>query len=229
MIQGIKAVLLDVDNTILDFHVCAKEAMRVTFAKWKLPFAEEMFSVFTVQNDILWEKIERNELTREELYKIRWKGIFEALGIVGIDPVAFDVDFRKNIEESAEPVEGAHALVEYLSSKYILCISSNAAHKRQMKRLTKAGMLPYVRYLFSSEKIGHSKPEKAFFDACLNTLGEISPTEVVIIGDSLTADIAGGVGSGMKTIWFNYNHIPVPTGIAADYVVNALSEIQNIL
>lgn len=229
MMQGIKAVLLDVDNTILDFHICAKEAMKATFEKWKLPFKEEMFAVFTVQNDILWEKIERKELTREELYKIRWKGIFETLEIVGADPVAFDVDFRKNIEESAEPVEGAHALLEYLSGKYILCIASNAAHRRQTKRLTKAGMLPYVRHLFSSEKIGHSKPEKAFFDACLATIGGISPSEVVVIGDSLTADIAGGVGSGMKTIWFNYNHVPTPSNLAADHVVDSLFDIQKIL
>ncbi len=229
MMQGIKAVLLDVDNTILDFHACAKEAMCKTFARWNLPYEEHMFAVFTVENDILWEKIERQEITRKELYKTRWKGIFAKLNISGIDPEAFDADFRKNIEEGAEPVDGAYTLLEYLSAKYVLCFASNAAYKRQTKRLTKAGMLPYVRHLFSSEQIGHSKPEKAFFDACLETLDGISPSEVVVIGDSLTADIAGGVGSGMKTIWFNYNHAPVPSDLAADYVVNALSEIQNIL
>ncbi len=225
----IKAVLLDVDNTILDFNICAKESMQAVFADWNMRYEEWMFPGFEEVNGFLWEEIEQNRLTREELYKIRWKLVFEKLQIEGPDPAEFDEGFRKYIAESAAPVDGAYELLAYLSGKYILCIASNAAHTRQVKRLTKANMMQYIQHLFTSEEIGHPKPEKAFFEACLARLSGITPEETVVIGDSLTADIAGGVGSGMKTIWYNHMHEAVPEDLQADYTVNTLLEIKDIL
>ena len=225
----IKAVLLDVDNTILDFNLCAKEAMIKTFAAWRLEFQEEMFPVFLKANQYLWEEIEKNHITREKLYQIRWKLIFERLQIKGPDPLAFDEVFRKHIGVSAVPVEGAYSLLSYLSPKYILCIASNASYQRQVNRLTKADMIGYIVHLFSSEKIGHMKPAKAFFEACLAKLEDIKAHEVVVIGDSLSADIAGGVCAGMRTIWYNHDKQAASAEIRPDYVVNSLSEIKNIL
>ncbi len=225
----IKAVLLDVDNTILDFNLCAKEAVEKTFSDWKLTYREEMFPVFLEVNQFLWEEIERNKITREELYHIRWKMIFEKLQIDGPDSAEFDVAFRKYIGESAFPVAGAYPLLSYLSEKYILCIASNASHQRQVYRLGKANMLTYIDHLFSSEKIGHMKPAKAFFDACLKELGTIKPDEVVVIGDSLSADIAGGIACGMHTIWYNHDKLALGGAVKPEYVVDSLLEILNIL
>lgn len=227
--EKIKAVLLDVDNTILDFNICAKVSMQKVFSEFGLAFKEEMFPVFLKINGKLWEEIEKGTLKREDLYKVRWKLIFEALGMEGPDPVQLDESFRKYIAESAEPVEGAYALLKYLSKKYILCIASNASHQRQVKRLTNADMMQYIVHLFSSEEIGHPKPEKKFFDACMARLPGVKREETVVIGDSLTADIAGGKENGMKTIWFNYNKEAMPKNLAPDYTVESLSEIQNIL
>ena len=227
--EKVKAVLLDVDNTILDFHQCARAAMQATFKDGGLAYEEEMFPVFMEVNDYLWEELEKETLSREELYKIRWKLIFERLGIEGTDPVDFDATFRKYIGGFAFPIEGAYELLDYLSKKYILCIASNASRKRQLKRLTTANMLSYVKYVFTSEEIGHPKPEKAFFDACLSTLEGIRAEETVVIGDSLTADIAGGVTAGMKTIWYNHFRVPAPADFSGDHIVNSLQEIQNIL
>lgn len=227
--KNIKAVLLDVDNTILDFHICAKVSMQAAFSDFGLTYEERMFPVFLKINDKLWEEIEKGTLKREELYKIRWKLIFEALGISGPEPASVDEAFRKYISESAEPVDGAYELLGYLSEKYILCIASNASRTRQIKRLTNAGMIQYIRQIFTSEEIGHPKPEKAFFDACLAALPDIKREEVVVIGDSLTADIKGGKESGMKTIWYNHKKdtlLPVPM---PDYTVDSLFEIMQIL
>lgn len=227
--EKVKAILLDVDNTILDFHQCAKAAMQATFSDGGLVYAEEMFPVFLEVNDYLWGEIEKETLSREELYKIRWKLIFERIGIEGTDPVEFDDTFRKYIGGFAFPIEGAYELLDYLSKKYILCIASNASRKRQLNRLTMANMLIYVKHVFTSEEIGHPKPEKAFFDACLSELKGIKAEETVVIGDSLTADIAGGVTAGMKTIWYNPFNAPAPADFAGDYIVYSLHEIQNIL
>ncbi len=227
--KNCKVVLLDVDNTLLDFNMCAAEALKDALSEWDIPFTEEMFPVFLSCNKYLWEQIEKSTLTKEELYKIRFRMIFDTLGISGPEPSLIDARFREGISQGAVPIRGAHELLSYLSKKYTVCVASNASHARQVNRLTKANMIRFVEHVFSSEEIGHPKPEKAFFDACLARLGNVSRDEVVMIGDSLTADIAGGAQSGIKTIWFNYNHEPLPEEQLFTYAVENLEEIQDIL
>lgn len=225
----VKAVFLDVDNTLLDFNLCAMSAMRQGLEEQGFSFEETMFTkTFTPINNSLWEKIERGELTREGLFAIRWNLVFAALGI-DYDGPTFEDRFRELLFTAAVPVEGAQEITEYLHSKYTVCIASNAFHDQQVNRLKIAGIYPHVDHIFVSEQLGANKPGKAFFDACFASLPGISPDECVMIGDSLTADIAGGVNAGMQTIWFNHDHIPVPNNCKADFIVNSLSEIRQVL
>ena len=127
------------------------------------------------------------------------------------------------------PVDGADEICRYLKGKYILCAASNAFHDQQLNRLSMSGLLPYFDHVFVSESLGYRKPEKAFFDACRAFLPDVAADECVMIGDSLTADIAGGKNAGMKTIWYNHAHRPVPEHCAADQIVDSLSQIKDIL
>ena len=90
-------------------------------------------------------------------------------------------------------------------------------------------MLKYFKKIFVSEKMGALKPAKEFFDGCLKEMGDITPNEIAIIGDSLTADILGGKEYGLKTIWFNPNNLPEPKSLSPDHTVNSLLEIKQIL
>ena len=208
----LKAVLMDIDDTLLDFGKCAEQAMRIGFAERGLPFDNSTYAVFTRINDVLWQQIERGELTTQQLFEFRWNRIFEALGI-----------------EAAIPVDGADEICRYLKEKYILCAASNAFHDQQLNRLSMSGLLPYFDHVFVSESLGYRKPEKAFFDACRAFLPDVAADECVMIGDSLTADIAGGKNAGMKTIWYNHAHRPIPEHCAADQIVDSLSQIKDIL
>ena len=98
-----------------------------------------------------------------------------------------------------------------------------------MTPASSAGLLPYFDHVFVSESLGYRKPEKAFFDTCRAPLPGVAAEECVMIGDSLTADIAGGKNAGMKTIWYNHAHRPVPEHCAADQIVDSLSQIKDIL
>ena len=131
--------------------------------------------------------------------------------------------------ETAIPVDGADKICRYLKKKYILCAASNAFHDQQLNRLEMAGLLPYFDHVFVSESLGYRKPEKAFFDACRAFLPDVAADECMMIGDSLTADITGGKNAGMKTIWYNHTHRPVPERCEADQIVESLSELKNLL
>ncbi len=107
----IKAVFLDVDNTLLDFDLCAVRVMRQCFEEFGLAFETSMYyDTFTRINNPLWEQIERGELTREELFRVRWTLIFRALGI-DFDGPTFEKRFLALLETTAVPVPGAPELV----------------------------------------------------------------------------------------------------------------------
>ncbi len=226
--NGIKVILFDIDNTLLDFNKGAKAAMEKCLEAHGITPGDEMFDTFLRINDSLWRKIETAELTKAELHRTRWQLIFKELGIA-LDGEAFEKEFLTALQTSARPVDGAFETLDYLYGKYTLCAASNAPYEQQIKRLSNVGMMKYFSKLFISEKIGHSKPSREFFDACFNELPDISRNEAVIIGDSLTADIFGGIEYGLHTVWFNYAKADVPENLGADYVVNSLSEIKGIL
>ena len=75
----LKAVLMDIDDTLLDFGKCAEQAMRIGFAEWGLPYDDSTYATFTRINDGLWLMIERGELTTQQLFEFRWNRIFDAL------------------------------------------------------------------------------------------------------------------------------------------------------
>ena len=222
----IKAILLDVDNTLLDFNKCACAAMQDAAREFSLSLPEHAFAVFRRINDELWRRIEEQTLTTEELYRIRWALIFRELDI-DFDGPAFEARFYHYLTTAAEKVDGADELIAHLKDKYILCIASNAPYLQQVQRMEKAGYLPHLRHLFISEEIGAAKPSPLFFEACLAALAPLQPHEVLMIGDSLTADIAGAKACGIRTCW--YRHGSGKDGSMADYCVDCLDEIRSIL
>ncbi len=230
----LKVILFDIDNTLLSFDEYVKESMKSGFEKFGIgPYEDGMFSVFNQINTSLWQLIEKGELDFEELQKKRWNKIFECLGITA-DGVVFEKYFRECLFESAIPENGAMELLEYLHGKYILCVASNGPYMQQVNRLKISGMLPYFSHLFISEEIGSSKPSGNFFNTCINRLNskteqKIQPCEIMIIGDSLSSDMSGGIQFGMQTCFYNPDKKTIPFGMKLDYNVSSLREIENIL
>ena len=94
----ITTVLIDVDNTLLDFNECARSTIKTAFKNRNLNYNENVFSVFKEVNDILWCKIETGEIDKQTLYQLRWKTVFERLGISANGP-EFEQYFRKKHSE----------------------------------------------------------------------------------------------------------------------------------
>lgn len=229
-----KVILFDIDNTLLSFDQFVIETMKIGFEEFGIGvYRDEMYEVFQQVNSGLWHKIENGELTLEQLKKQRWNAVFSALG-KSADGEAFERYFRERLFESAIPVAGAIELLEALHGKYTLCVASNGPYLQQVNRLKRAGMLPYFSDLFISEEIGSSKPSEHFFNTCMERLRtrlqqSIQPSEVMIVGDSLSSDMAGGVRAGMKTCFYNPEKKPMTAELHLDYQVASLTEIQNIL
>ena len=230
----LKVILFDIDNTLLSFDEYVKESMKSGFEKFGIGTYEDgMFDTFNRINTYFWQELEKGNIDFETLQKKRWNTIFESLGMTA-DGIAFEKYFRECLFESAIPVYGAMELLQYLQSKYILCAASNGPYLQQVNRLKRSGMLPCFYDLFISEEIGSSKPSEHFFKTCIDRLNlklkqEIQPDEIMIIGDSLSSDMAGGIRSGLQTCFYNPAQRPIPREMKLNYHVASLADIKNIL
>lgn len=221
-----KAIFIDVDNTLLDFDEYTKYILEKGFSDFSLgKFDLSMLDIFHEVNNQLWRQIEKGEISMPELQKVRFQRFFDKLGIE-FDGVKFGKYYKDNLFESAIVVPHAYEMLEYLSKKYILCVASNGPYEQQLHRLKIANMDKCFKYFFISEKLGHSKPSKEFFSGAFKELNEeqqILPEETCIIGDSLTSDMAGGRDFGMKTCFYNKKSIDTDN-IKVDLVIDDLIE-----
>ena len=222
----IKAVLFDIDDTILDFGKCAEWAVKTAMEERNTEYRHEYYGVFKKINDDLWKKLEKGEITREELFNRRFNEIFAELGI-NLDGREFESRFLELLHESTEEVPGARELLKYLHSKnYRVYAVSNAMQTQQETRLKKSGLSRYFDGVFTSELLGASKPSGAFFGAFFEHVPDISKDEVILIGDSLSADISGGKRYGLTTCWFNHAGKNSSGGSFSDFVVHSLNDVK---
>lgn len=226
--MNIKAVLIDIDNTLLDFDKSAFIAMNETAKKHNVTFPEGYFDVFLRINDKLWKDLECGIIVKQDIYNNRWNMIFKKLGICA-DGKAFEEDFRKEMRTTAVPVDGAEDILKYLSEKYPIYTASNASKAQQKQRLEKTGLMKYITEMFTSEDIGFQKPAKEFFYFCIREMYPLHAEDVVMIGDSVDADIIGAKNFGIKSIWFDYNKNNFSNIDFTDYRITNLLEIKNIL
>ena len=220
-------VFIDIDDTLLDFTKCANDAIKSACNKFGVPYTTTLVDTFHPINLDLWHRLEKKEVTKERLFDTRFQIVFDKLGIKA-DGIAFETAFRENFHESAILVDGARDLLEYLRSKYKVYVASNALMHQQTNRMKRAELDGYIDGYFVSEEIGFPKPQKEFFDACFKALPDVKPQDVVMIGDSLSADIKGACEYGLKTIWYNHRNEPT-ADVKCDYIVSRLSEVKNIL
>lgn len=230
----IKAVFLDIDDTLLSFSGFVRQCMSEGFRHFHLkPFEEEMLPVFERINSGLWQRLERGEITAEQLWEVRWSAIFRELGIDFSGPV-FEEYFRAQLFESAIPEPGAMEILNYLKNRYILCAASNGPLLQQLNRLEKGGLTGCFHLIAVSSQIGAQKPDPAFFDYCFDRLREtalptLAPDEAIMIGDSVTSDIAGGQRYGMKTCLYQKKPRTKPLAVRPDYTIEKLEDIARFL
>ena len=99
----------------------------------------------------------------------------------------------------------------------------------QESRLASAGIAPYFKGIFISEQIGADKPSRAFYDRCFAQIPGFRRDRAIIVGDSLSSDILGGINAGIATCWFNYRRRPARDDIRPDYTIDTLEELKSIL
>lgn len=222
----IKAVLIDIDDTIFDFEKCSKNSFLKTLEKFNLKFKEEDFSYFNKVNDILWTKQKLGEINIKEVF-IKRDYLMGKYFNIDIEKGLFNDLFVKFLYDEIEMVDGIEDLLLYLSDKYKIFTASNGIYKMQENRLKKSNLDKYFDKIFVSEKIGYEKPDKKFFQKIMD-LTKFSNDDLIMIGDSIKSDIIGAKNSKIKSIYFNNENKKI-SDKNFTYQVKNLSEIKKIL
>ena len=223
----IEFLLLDLDDTILDFHKAERIALSKTFRDFGLEPAEDVLDLYHKINKWHWEQLELGTMTRDQVLVNRFGALFEKVGMT-VDPAACAKSYESNLGIGHYFLPGAEEAVKRLKEHYRLFLVSNGTATVQHSRLTSAGLYPYFEQVFISQEIGYNKPDKAYFDRCFERIPGFEQEKALMVGDSLTSDIKGGIKAGLKTVWVNPAHKNCGD-IRPDYEIEGLSDLEGLL
>ena len=220
--------MLDLDDTVYDFHKAEKWAISETLSSFGIEPSEAVVLRYSEINRDCWRMLEEGIMSREEILVERFRRLFAELS-VPCDADAVRVMYEKNLSECAIFVDGAIELIDSIKGKFVLAIASNGTARVQDKRIAKGNIAPLFDYIFISERLGATKPSKEFFDKCLSSMGAADTDEVIIVGDSLTSDIKGGINAGIHTCLFDPNGAYLTEKIKPEYRITKLSDLHSVI
>lgn len=241
----VKIILWDIDGTLLDFLLSEKIAIRTCFEKLGLgACTDEMIADYSKINVGYWKKLENGEMTKDRILVERFKEFFRLYKIDESKAGAFNAEYQVRLGDTAVFTPGAKETLLELQGKVIQACVTNGTKIAQSMKLKRSGMDRIFDHVFISEDIGFEKPSSAFFEKVFAELTScqkinndspedglnLDKSEILIVGDSLTSDIQGGKNAGIKTCWYNPNHVNLPENAPVpDFEIHAISEIKNCL
>ncbi len=221
-------LLIDLDDTILDFHMQEKIAIEKTLLSAGIEPTSENCQLYSRINDSYWKRLEKGEITRQQVLLGRFVELLDRLGVTG-DPEITAKAYMQNLAVGHYFLPGAKETVEALSKEYRLFLVSNGTAVVQEPRIQSADIGQYFEAVFISQKIGINKPAKGYFDYCFSHIPDFEPAKTMIVGDSLSSDILGGKNAGIATCWVNPEHNQAPSDLRPDYQIETLVQLPQLL
>ncbi len=220
-------LLFDVDDTLLDFSQSEKIAVKKVMEHYHIPPSEENCRLYHQINASYWKLFEQNKIEKPKLLLKRFEDFFIQLGKKDICPQEINQLYFSYLKELSILLPGALELVKKACQMYPLYVVTNGTTIIQERRMELSPLKNYFKKIYISEQIGVQKPEKAFFDYVFQDLNITNPKRVLLLGDSPTSDILGGIRAGIDTCWYNphYQNATLPS----TYEIHELSEFEKII
>lgn len=220
--------LMDADNTLLDFTRSEHDALCDCLRMRGLPCHKAVTDRYAAINDGYWKRLERGEVSREALRIWRFASFFEEFGFTH-DPEAMADDYMAALATKSYLMDGALEFCRHIYGKCRLYLITNGNTFVQKGRFDPCPLAPMFEACFISEEMGCAKPEKAYFDAVAACIPHFDPADTIVIGDSLSSDVKGGINAGLDTCWFNPKKKAAPEGWPITYIAHSFDEIERII
>ena len=220
-------LFLDLDDTILDFKKAERIAISATIRDFGVEPTEEVLSLYHVINKGQWEMLERGEKTRAQILVDRFDILFRELK-VDVDAEKCARRYEHNLSQGHWFLPGAEEAVKSLHKRFRLFLASNGTASVQHGRMTSAGLYPWFEKVFVSQEIGFNKPSPDYFNACFTQIPDFDRSRCIMVGDSLSSDILGGINAGIATCWV----APLskdPGAIRPDYRIESITQLEELM
>ncbi len=226
----ISTILWDVDGTLLDFIAAEKAAIKTLFGEFNLgQCSDEMIKRYSEINKTYWQRLERGEITKQEVLVGRFKEFFKSEGIDISVVEEFNSLYQLRLGDTIVYHDDSLEIIKSLQGRVRQYVVSNGTVDAQSKKLRLSGLGELVDGIFLSEHIGVEKPNIEFFDKVLEEIKPADRSSILIVGDSLTSDIQGGNNAGIVTCWYNPLGDKAPDKYRIDYEISDLHQIYEII
>lgn len=219
-------VLADIDNTLFDFSADSRQALEETFCHYGFAFSAENWEEYHEINQALWAEFEAGKIEKSFIYPTRFRRYLEKKGLQA-DPVEMNAYYMKRLELGSNYMPNAKRLLETLRDLGCrVFAATNGSYSVQSARMARSGMAHLFEKAYISEKMGHQKPTKEYFNLIFAELGEEARKDAIILGDSLSSDMQGGRNAGIATCFFGD---PAKADSRCDYTITELMQFIDIV
>jgi 2-haloacid dehalogenase len=221
-------LLLDADGTLFDYDRAEGEALRRTFETLGDGYEPRYARVYRQINAQIWQDFEQGAISQQRLRTRRFELLFEAVG-VELDPARFSQQYLANLGQGTYLLDGAEEVVRALYGRVGLLIITNGLKEVQRPRLADSAIGAYMDGVVISDEVGVSKPDPRIFDIAFEKMDHPARGEVLMVGDSLTSDMPGGITYGIDTCWYNPGQRPRPPELDIRYEIQRLADLLPIV
>ncbi len=222
-------IIFDADETLFDFKKSESAAFKNAMLEFGIEYDEGYhLKVYKDINTVIWKELENGLITQKELKIERFKRLSDKLN-VRFDEVEFAKSYMKHLSYASFLYDNSMELIESLHKEYRLTIISNGLRDVQNNRLRKSAIAEYFEDIVISEEVEVSKPDPKIFELALGNIKYTDKSKVLMVGDSLTSDIQGGINFGIDTCWYNSDKAVNRTMIKPTYEISDLMELKDIL
>ena len=217
-----KFLLFDLDHTLWDFDTAEEVALTQFLKDQGVQDIQAFKDYYKPMNQGLWKDLEQKKISKKDLINSRFAIAFAHFGRQ-VDGEEMALRYQDYISQQGQSFSGAEDLLaELVERGYQLYGATNGVTAIQQGRLKQSAITTYFKEIFISEQLGTQKPEVAFYEKISNLIPGFAKEQALMIGDSLTADIAGGNAAGIDTVWYNPDYKEntsqaVPTYEVSDY------------
>ncbi|MEL6304981.1 MAG: YjjG family noncanonical pyrimidine nucleotidase, partial [Bacteroidota bacterium] len=198
---GVTHVFFDLDHTLWDFEKNSELTFAQILPKNGIETSLDGFmEKYRPINFAYWKDYRENKITKATLRYNRLRHTFDAIGIRVTDEIIDKLsdEYIGYLSSFGNLLPQAKEILEYLTPKYNLHIITNGFQEIQDKKLKNSGIMEFFDVVVNSEMAGVKKPHPHIFELALK-MASAAPSNSVMIGDNLEADIQGAYQLGLKT------------------------------
>ena len=220
-----KAVLFDVDDTLMDFQAGNRNAVNQLMDE--LGYHDpDRFDQYEAINVKCWRELEAGLLNQSQLKLARFVRFFDRYPVTG-DPKWAAERFVALLGQQSILLPHALETVRAIAERRPVAIVTNGITSVQRSRLALSPLKDWVTEVVISEEVGLSKPRPGIFRLALDRLG-VKPRDALMVGDGVNSDIRGANNAGIDACWLNPTGKALAEGVHAEYVITDIRQCVEI-